>query len=110
MPSLMQPLTLDRVVRLNVLAITGPVPLTDNTGSPVLLDVKGPFELQVGLVVVVDEAGDGLVVPAAQHARGSGLTFDWILLAMQEEHRPDSENVHFFSYSGLSVVLGEYEP
>lgn len=35
---------------------------------PVLLDVKGPFELQVRLVVVVDEFGDGLVVSAAEHA------------------------------------------
>lgn len=35
---------------------------------PVLLDVKGPFELQMRLIVVVDEFGDSLVVSAAEHA------------------------------------------
>jgi len=43
---------------------------------PVLLDVEGPLELQVDLVVIVDELGDGTVVAAAEHARGSGLGFD----------------------------------
>ncbi len=35
---------------------------------PVLLDVKGPLELEVRLVVVVDELGDGFVVASAEHA------------------------------------------
>lgn len=43
---------------------------------PVLLDVKGPGKLQMCLVVVVDKFGDGRVVAAAEHARGSRLGFD----------------------------------
>ena len=43
---------------------------------PVLLDVEGPGELQVGLVVVVDELGHSGVVATAEHARGSRLGFD----------------------------------
>lgn len=35
---------------------------------PVLLDVKGPLELQVLVLVVVGEHGDGFVVAAADHA------------------------------------------
>ena len=36
---------------------------------PVLLDVKGPLELQVRVLVVVNELGHGVVVPAGHHAR-----------------------------------------
>lgn len=43
---------------------------------PVLLDVERPLELEVGLVVIVDKLGDGRVVAAAEHTRGSGLGFD----------------------------------
>ena len=43
---------------------------------PVLFDVEGPLELQVDLVVIIDELGDGSVVATAEHARGSGLRFD----------------------------------
>ena len=46
---------------------------TFNRSCPILLDVEGPGELQVGLVVVVDELGDGGVVAAAEHAGRSGL-------------------------------------
>jgi hypothetical protein len=49
----------------------------DLSSVPVLLDVERPLELQVGVVVIVDELGDGLVVAAAEHARGSGFRFDW---------------------------------
>jgi hypothetical protein len=35
---------------------------------PVLLDVKGPLELEVLVLVVVGEDGDGLVVAAEEHA------------------------------------------
>jgi hypothetical protein len=35
---------------------------------PVLLDVKGPLELEVLVLVVVGEDGDGFVVAAEEHA------------------------------------------
>jgi hypothetical protein len=44
---------------------------------PVLLDVERPFELQVGVLIVIDELGDGLVVATAEHARRRGLGLDW---------------------------------
>lgn len=43
---------------------------------PVLLDVEGPLELQVAVVVVVGELRDSLVVATAHHAGGSGLGLD----------------------------------
>jgi hypothetical protein len=48
--------------------------------SPVLLDIERPFELQMGLVVVVDELGDGLVVAAAEQARRRSLGLDCVTL------------------------------
>ena len=44
---------------------------------PILLDVEGPGELQVSLVVIVDELGDGGVVATAEHTGGSGFGLDW---------------------------------
>jgi hypothetical protein len=35
---------------------------------PVLLDVEGPLELKMGMVVVVNKLGDGLVVATSHHA------------------------------------------
>lgn len=43
---------------------------------PVLLDVEGPLELQVGLLIVIDELGDGVVVTTSHHARRCGLCLD----------------------------------
>jgi hypothetical protein len=39
-----------------------------NLRLPVLLDVKGPLELQVGLLVIIDELGDGVVMATGHHA------------------------------------------
>jgi hypothetical protein len=59
------------------LAVSPPHVITLTSSSfPVLLDVKGPLELQMGVVVIVDELGDGLVMTTAEHARGSGFGFD----------------------------------
>jgi len=44
---------------------------------PVFLDVERPGELQMGLLVIVDELGDGGVVATAEHTGGSGFGFDW---------------------------------
>jgi len=84
---------------------------------PVLLDVERPFELQMRLVVVVYEFRDGLVVPSAEHARGCRLWLDCRKVSSEElgntcgvRGAAGRHNLHFFSYSGLSVVLGEYEP
>jgi hypothetical protein len=44
---------------------------------PVLLDIERPLELQMGVLVVVDELGDGLVVATAEHARRGGLGLNW---------------------------------
>jgi hypothetical protein len=79
---------------------------------PVLLDVKGPLELEVLVLVVVGEDGDGLVVAAEEHARGCGFGLDFGGGRMLDdciigEEDVDVEDLHFFSYSGLSVVLGE---
>jgi hypothetical protein len=60
--------------------------LTPSNRSPVLLDVEGPLELQMGLVVVVDELGDGLVVAAAEHAGGRGLGLDCAMLVESPNH------------------------
>lgn len=40
---------------------------------PVLLDVERPLELEMGVVVVVDEFGHGIIVAAGQHAGGCCL-------------------------------------
>lgn len=32
-------------------------------------DVKGPFERQVGMIVVVNELGDSLIMPSGEHTR-----------------------------------------
>jgi hypothetical protein len=47
-----------------------------SSSFPVLLDVEGPLELQMGVVVIVDEFGDGLIVAAAEHAGGGGFGLD----------------------------------
>lgn len=47
-----------------------------NGSFPVLLDVEGPLELHVDVVVIVDELGDGGVVASGEHARGSSLGLD----------------------------------
>lgn len=78
---------------------------------PVLLDVEGPLELEVRLVVVVDEFGDGLVVSSADHARRGRLALDWEhVITISLDEQAEWANLHFFSYSGLSFVFGEYEP
>ena len=46
--------------------------------SPVLVNLKGPVELQVGLLVVVDEAGADRVVAADGPARGGGFLCDCV--------------------------------
>jgi hypothetical protein len=63
---------------------------------PVLLDVERPLELQMDVVVVVDELGDGLVVATAEHARRGGLGLD----CEGCQRRTECERVmyvHFFS-------------
>lgn len=44
---------------------------------PVLLDIERPLELQVGVVVIIDEFGEGFVVAAADHARRGGFGFNY---------------------------------
>ena len=41
--------------------------------SPVLGNVKGPLELQVGMVIIIDKLGDGIVVTTGNHAGRSFL-------------------------------------
>jgi hypothetical protein len=43
---------------------------------PVLLDVKGPLELQVGRLVVIDELRDGVVMATGHHTRRCSLGLD----------------------------------
>ena len=35
---------------------------------PVLGDIEAPLELQMRLLVIIHEAGDGIVVTASEHA------------------------------------------
>lgn len=44
---------------------------------PFLGDIEGPLELQVRLLVVVDEVGDGVVVAAGEHTRGCVFLLDF---------------------------------
>jgi hypothetical protein len=46
---------------------------------PVLLNVEGPSELQVSLIVIINELGHGGVVATAEHAGGSGLGLDCVV-------------------------------
>lgn len=43
---------------------------------PILGNVEGPLELKMGLLVVVDKAGNGVVVAAGEHTRGRLLLLD----------------------------------
>lgn len=43
---------------------------------PVLGDVEGPLEEEVGVVIIIEELGDSVVVAAGNHARGSLLFVD----------------------------------
>lgn len=43
---------------------------------PVLANVEAPLEMEMSLLVVIDEAGDGVVVTAREHAGGSLLFLD----------------------------------
>lgn len=44
---------------------------------PLLGDVESPLKQEMGVVVVVEELGDGVVVAAGDHAGGSLLLVDW---------------------------------
>ena len=90
-----------------VVAVSAPQLL----GAPIFLDVEAPPELQVGLVIVVDEARDGFVVAAADDAARGGFGLDCNNSSRQRRGALPSQvqtmYAHFFSYSGLSVVFGE---
>ena len=43
---------------------------------PVLGNVKGPLELEMGVVVVIHELGDGVVVATGDHAGRSFFSID----------------------------------
>jgi hypothetical protein len=44
---------------------------------PVLGNVEGPLELEMVLLVVVDEARDGIVMASSKHARGCVFLLDY---------------------------------
>lgn len=44
---------------------------------PILFDVEGPLEEEMGVVVIVKELGDCVVVATSDHARGSLLLVDY---------------------------------
>ena len=43
---------------------------------PVLFDVERPLEFQVGVVVIIDKLGDGIVMGASHHSAGRFFRFD----------------------------------
>ena len=47
------------------------------TSLPVLTDVEAPLELEMGLLVVINKARDGVVVAAGEHAGGSIFLLDY---------------------------------
>lgn len=53
---------------------TGAFPL------PILLYLKSPVKLQVRLVVVVNELGNGTILATAQHARGRSIGFEFLFV------------------------------
>lgn len=44
---------------------------------PFLLDLESPVELEMCVVVVVNELGDGLVFASGDHAGGRGIGLDY---------------------------------
>lgn len=74
---------------------------------PILGDVEAPFELQMSLLVIVNKARDGVVVPARQHAARGVFLLDWNLLLVFGEGRsgPNFDS-HFFVYTGCLSVHG----
>ena len=44
---------------------------------PVLGNVETPLKLEMLLLIVVHEAGDGVVVTTGEHAAGGLLLLDW---------------------------------
>ena len=66
---------------------------------PLLADVEAPLKREVRLLVVVDEAGDGVVVAAGEHAGRSLLLLDcWgrIISSGRSEICNLAWNSHFF--------------
>jgi hypothetical protein len=56
--------------------VSNPLWIFVPTSFPILLDIEGPLELQMGVVIIVDELGNGLIVATAEHAGWSGLGLD----------------------------------
>ena len=89
-----------------------------NSDSPILGNVERPLEQEVGVVVVVEELGHGVVVAAGQHAGGGFFGVDCgrgqISNFLEREGRGERGereiDSHFFSYVGLPVVLGAKLP
>jgi hypothetical protein len=75
---------------------------------PVFANVEAPLELKMRLLIIVNEAGNGIVVATCEHAGRSLLLLDckmsvmilaWIL--------PDSvQGLHFLVYEGCLSVFG----
>lgn len=51
-----------------------------STHLPVLLDVEAPLKLEMSLVVIVDELGNGVVVPTEHHTGWCGLRLELLLV------------------------------
>ena len=47
------------------------------TGLPVLADIEAPLEQEMGLLVIINEARDSVVVTAGEHAGGSIFLLDY---------------------------------
>lgn len=50
--------------------------IDDEKQSPVFCNLKGPLERQVGLLVIIDKAGDGIIAITGQWARRRILFLD----------------------------------
>lgn len=68
----------------------------------------------MGVVVVVEELGHGVVVAAGQHAGGGFFGVDCgrpvSISSIGKREKKKRGNSHFFSYVGLPVVLGAKLP
>ena len=47
------------------------------TGLPVLADIEAPLEQEMGLLVIINESRDSVVVTAGEHAGGSIFLLDY---------------------------------
>jgi hypothetical protein len=70
---------------------------TAKKSLPILCNVERPFEQEMGLVVVVDELGDSVVVSSGEHSGGGLFGVDYNPSGPTIAHTSGWRDLHFFS-------------